>query len=345
MSLVRFVHAGALRLGSPIVGLADSPEWLRRIAASAVRQSVIQLFEAAVAAGCQFVYVAGRVTEHTEDLRLATQWLSGQQERLRAAGVQLVLAGEDAAAAVAAGGLSAVVVPAGQYLQVRSDLTGWHLSVVSADRISAGSLCLGSGSGLKSPGVIHYQSPADAGLVQPLSAAESGNSGCQLCEADLQRQSVSVRTCAVEVLRFVRERLNCPDGTTPQELLQLLNAASRSLAGSRGTTVVEWEIDGRFTAAGPEGGLLCEVDLLRELRAGVCAGHTGAWPARIRFSDRSELSLGSGMEVLCRELTETVQRRYLRRQAVQSACCPLQGLPLEAGSEVPETLRVLWPAA
>ncbi|MFN5286746.1 MAG: hypothetical protein ACK5KS_18175, partial [Planctomyces sp.] len=81
MSLVRFVHAGALRLGSPIVGLADSPEWLRRIAASAVRQSVIQFFDAAVAAGCQFVYVAGRLTEHSEDLPLAAQWLAAQQER------------------------------------------------------------------------------------------------------------------------------------------------------------------------------------------------------------------------------------------------------------------------
>jgi len=345
MSLVRFVHAGALRLGSPIVGLADSPEWLRRIAASAVRQSVIQLFDAAVAAGCQFVYVAGRLTEHSEDLRVAALWLAGQQERLRAAGVQLVLAGADAAEAVSAAGVSALVVPAGQCLQVRSELTGVRLSVTFPDRIAAGSLCVGADSSPKSPGVVYFQSPADSGPVQPLSAAESGGNGCLVCEVDLQRQSISERSCAVEVLRFVRERLTCPDGTTPPQLLQLLNAASRSLAGSRGTTVVEWEIDGRLTAAGHGGALLCEVELLRELRAGVCAGHAGAWPARIRFSDRSELSLESGMEVLCRELADTVQRRYLRRQAVQSACCPLQGLPLGAGSEVPETLRVLWPAA
>ncbi|MFN7582976.1 MAG: hypothetical protein ACK5UD_18260 [Planctomyces sp.] len=345
MSLVRFVHAGALRLGSPIVGLADSPEWLRRIAASAVRQSVIQLFDAAVAAGCQFVYVAGRLTEHSEDLPLAAQWLAAQQERLRVAGVQLVLAGADAAAAASAGGLSAVVVPAGQCLQVQAELTGCHLSVVSPDRIASGALCLGADRARTLPGVICFQSPADGGPLQPLSAAESGGPGCLLCDADLQRQSLSVRPCAVEVLRFVRERLTCPDGTTPQQLLQMLNAASRSLAGSRGTTVVDWEIDGRLTAPGPGGALLCELELLRELRTGVCAGHAGAWPARIRFSDRSELSLEPGMEVLCRELTDTVQRRYLRRQAVQSACCPLQGLPLGAGSEVPETLRVLWPAA
>mgnify|MGYP006168825865 CR=1 FL=1 len=50
---------------------------------------------------------------------LAAQWLAAQQERLQVAGVQLVLAGADAAAAASAGGLSAVVVPAGQCLQVQ----------------------------------------------------------------------------------------------------------------------------------------------------------------------------------------------------------------------------------
>lgn len=344
MSLVRFVHAGALRLGSPILGLTDSPEWLRRIAVSAVRQSVIRLFDAAVAAGCQFVYVAGRLTEQPEDLHLASLWLAGQQSRLQSAGVRLVLAGPDAVAACSAGGLSALVVPCGEHLVVQPAADGLRFSTTSAAVVPAGSLYFSAAGAQQHSGTICFDSALYAAPLQPLSAAESGCGGV-LCEADPGRQQLSVRPCAVEVLRFARERLSCPDGTTPEELLSLLHAASRSLAGSRGTTVVEWEIDGRLSVAGSSGARLCEAELLRDLRASLRAGHAGAWPARIRFSDRSELSLEAGLEVLSRELAEAVQRRHVRRQAAQSAGSPQAGLPLGAGSEVPETLRVLWPAA
>jgi len=344
MSLVRFVHAGALRLGSPILGLTDSPDWLKRIAVSAVRQSVIQLFDAAVAAGCQFVYVAGRLTEHTEDLRLASLWLAGQQRRLQSAGVRLVLAGPDAAAAVSAGGLSALVVPRGEHLVVRSAADGLRFSTESSAVAPTGSLCFLAPGSQRQTGAICFDSALHEGPLQPLSAAESGGGGV-LCEADLERQELSVKPCGVQVLRFASERLSCPDGTTPEELLSLLHAASRSLAGSRGTTVVEWEIDGRLSGAASSGARLCEAELLRELRVSLRAGHAGAWPARIRFSERSELSLGAGLEVLSRELAEAVQRRHVRRQVAQSAGSSQLGLPLGAGSEVPETLRVLWPAA
>lgn len=339
MSLVRFVHTGALRLGSPIMGLTDSPEWLRRIASSAVRQSVVQFFDGALAGGCQFVYVAGRLTERAEDLRPAVNWLACQYERLRQAGVRLVLAGADASEAVELGLPDALVMRRGERLLVSSAAEGMRLQV-AAGRVPAG-VCSFEAT---EAGLSGVEGAAECGWLQPLSALESGG-GCLVCEADLQQGAVAVRHSAVQVLRFVREQLNCPDGTTPEQLLQLLLSASRGLAGLRGTTVVEWEIDGRLCADSLSGSRLREVELLRDLRAGLCAGHAGAWPARIRFSDRSELSLSAGVSVLSREFSEAVQRRHLRRQSVESACHPMQGLPLGTGSEVAETLRVLWPAA
>ncbi|HAP09033.1 MAG TPA: hypothetical protein DCR20_14515 [Planctomycetaceae bacterium] len=340
MSLVRFVHTGALRLGSPIMGLTDSPEWLRRIASSAVRQSVVQLFDAALAGGCQFVYVAGRLTERAEDLRPAVNWLACQYERLRLAGIRLVLAGADASEAVELGLADALVMRPGERLLVSSGAAGLRLQVAAAGRVPAGAFSFEA----TEAGLSGVEGVAECGWLQPLSAQESGG-GCLVCELDLQQGAVAVRHSAVQVLRFVREQLNCPDGTTPEQLLQLLQSASRGLAGLRGTTVVEWEIDGRLCADSLSGSRLREVELLRDLRAGLCAGHAGAWPARIRFSDRSELSLSAGVSVLSRELSEAVQRRHLRRQSVESACHPMQGLPLGTGSEVAETLRVLWPAA
>ncbi|MFM7920805.1 MAG: hypothetical protein ACKPJJ_11300, partial [Planctomycetaceae bacterium] len=182
-------------------------------------------------------------------------------------------------------------------LVVQPAADGLRFSTTSAAVVPAGSLCFSAAGVQQHSGTICFDSALYADPLQPLSAAESGCGGV-LCEADPGRQQLSVRPCAVEVLRFARERLSCPDGTTPEELLSLLHAASRSLAGSRGTTVVEWEIDGRLSVAGSSGARLCEAERLRDLRASLRAGHAGAWPARIRFSYRSELSLEAGWEVL-----------------------------------------------
>ena len=53
------------------------------------------------------------------------------------------------------------------------------------------------------------------------------------------------------------------------------------------------------------------------------------WPEGVFASAEAPIIIAvANADILAAELTDTVQRRYLRRQAVQSACCPLQGLPL-----------------
>ncbi|MCA9037196.1 MAG: hypothetical protein KDA91_18800, partial [Planctomycetaceae bacterium] len=93
MSVIRFLHSDHLRLASPLSGLADCPDWLRRAAASAVRRSVVSLFETAAAARCDFLLIAGRLTESEQDLDAAVRWLLPHAEQLRGAGIQLVLTG------------------------------------------------------------------------------------------------------------------------------------------------------------------------------------------------------------------------------------------------------------
>lgn len=64
MSVIRFVHTDSLRLGSPVsLGLSDCPEWLRKVAGSAVRTAVTNVFEAAIAGRCHLLLIAGRLTE------------------------------------------------------------------------------------------------------------------------------------------------------------------------------------------------------------------------------------------------------------------------------------------
>ncbi len=93
MSVVRFLHTDALRLGSPVAGLAESPDWLRKVAASAVRTSVTNVVEAAIAGRCQLLVISGRLTELDQDLDLAVTWLAAQTTLLKEHGVRLVIAG------------------------------------------------------------------------------------------------------------------------------------------------------------------------------------------------------------------------------------------------------------
>ena len=85
MSVIRFLHTDALRLGSPVAGLSECPDWLRKTAASAVRTAVTNVIEAAIAGRCQFLFIAGRLTESEQDLELAVAWLMTQTSSLRMA--------------------------------------------------------------------------------------------------------------------------------------------------------------------------------------------------------------------------------------------------------------------
>jgi hypothetical protein len=97
MSRIRFLHTDHLRLGAALTGLADCPEWLRRTASSAVRKSVSNLCELAIAERCQFVLIAGEIAEHPEDFGAACAWLSGLTVELQRHGIRIVLAAQTAA--------------------------------------------------------------------------------------------------------------------------------------------------------------------------------------------------------------------------------------------------------
>ncbi len=93
MSVIRFLHTDSLRLGSPVAGLSESPDWLRKVAGCAVRTAVTNVIEAAVAGRCHLLLIAGRLTESSQDLDLAVTWLKGQTQVLKEHGIRLVLAG------------------------------------------------------------------------------------------------------------------------------------------------------------------------------------------------------------------------------------------------------------
>ena len=81
--------------------------------------------------------------------------------------------------------------------------------------------------------------------------------------------------------------------------------------------------------------------MLRDLRQGLNAGHSGAWPCRIRFSERSQLDMQAGQSLLLRSLAGVIHERRQRTGSAGSGGYEFRGLPLGQGSEVAEALSVL----
>lgn len=131
MSVIRFVHTDHLRLSTPLAGLADCPDWLRRAAASAVRKSVANVVETAIASRSHFVVVAGRIAESDQDLDIAVRWLSPHAEHLMRHGIRLVLTGHELRDHVALQRLNAIVFRPGQTVEIWQDYAG-QLQVHSA---------------------------------------------------------------------------------------------------------------------------------------------------------------------------------------------------------------------
>ena len=124
MSVIRFVHTDHLRLGTPLAGLADCPDWLRKSAASAVRKSVANVVEAAIASRSQFVVIAGRIADADQDLDIAVRWLASQAEQLMRHGIRLVLTGHEPREHAVLQRLNAVVCHPHQEVEVWMDYAG-----------------------------------------------------------------------------------------------------------------------------------------------------------------------------------------------------------------------------
>ncbi|MFO1001726.1 MAG: hypothetical protein U0936_15425 [Planctomycetaceae bacterium] len=143
MSTIRFLHTDHLRLASPVAGLSESPDWLRKVASSAVRTAVVNVIEAAIAGRCQFLVVAGRLTESEQDLDLALAWLMSQAASLRDHGVRLVLAGYPVSEHSALRCLDAILLSPGQRLDVWNSASGSTEWTVSSRQVPARSGALG----------------------------------------------------------------------------------------------------------------------------------------------------------------------------------------------------------
>ncbi len=371
MSVVRFLHTDALRLGSPVAGLSESPDWLRKVASSAVRTAVTNVIEAAVAGRCQLLLIAGRLTESEQDLELAVSWLVGQSHVLREHGIRIILAGHSESDYPALRRLDAILLGSEQRLDVLHGAEGRVECVVSAKSSPARHGALGIEiSSLNSarpladlayvavPSVLPAVATTSfdgvatahdrhlrlsAGCPQAIKPSEQGNFGCQLVEADLVRQSLTARFCSTDVIRFAQELVPCRPGLQVSQLCNLLEERSRALGTSgRCTTVVDWVVDGQVALSQSGSQSLCEVELLRELRASLHAGHVGAWPCRIRFSDSSSVDLAGNRSLVLQEFSAVVRERILRderRSLNWNRTVPC--LPLGTGSEAAVGLDVL----
>jgi hypothetical protein len=337
MSTIRFVHTDALRLGAVVSGLGECPDWLRKVASASVRTAVINSFEAAIASRCRFVLIAGRVSEYPADLETAAAWLRTHSASLRDHGIQLVIAGHPASDFPALSGLNAVLVPPGHRWDVTVTAAGQVVSSVTPSHRRAESgvlgveVCAGAeshqrpladlayiavpsvvppGEALGSDGTViahHGTLSLSAGSPQAIQPGERGVFGCQLVEADMSRQTLSARFCATDVIRYSQVTLNCVVGTPTDRVADLLQERSRAIGlTGRGTTVVDWLIDGSLVWGGGLRSSLSEPELLRELREGLNAGHAGAWPRRVQLADSCSVELAAGCTRADVALTETL---------------------------------------
>lgn len=370
MSVIRFLHTDALRLGSPVAGLSECPDWLRKTAASAVRTAVTNVIEAAIAGRCQFLFIAGRLTESEQDLELAVAWLMTQTSSLREHGIRLVIAGHPESDQAILSRLDAIVVNREQRLDAWTDPTGnFHCAVnaqsapaamssltvevgaVNTSRPIADLAYVAIPSTMPSPATNSFDGVAtahdrllrlSAGSPQALTPLERGHFGAQLVEVDLSRQTMTARFCSTDVIRFTQELVRCQPGLHVSQLCDVLRERSRALATSeRCTTVVEWVVDGQLAMTLSETESLCEVDLLKELRASVHAGHSGAWPCRIRFSDSSCVDLSGYQSLVTHEFSAIVRDRFVKNGQRHSMISGISGLPLGNGSEAAVGLNVL----
>lgn len=375
MSIIRFLHTDSLRLGSPVAGLSESPDWLRKLATSAVRTAVCNVVEAAIAGRVQFILIAGRLTESAADLEMAVTWLSHQSTRLREHGIRAVIAGHSEADREALRRLDAIVLPPECVLEVRGSDSGppEYRTLTQGAEARPGTLTVEvnphrmrhHASGLAytavpsaTPSRLAQSSDGtvvshdrnlklSAGSPQAITPDESGSFGCQLVEANFNHQTLTARFCATDVIRFSQELLVCRTGTELSQVTSLLLNRSRSVGVSdRRTTVVDWVIDGQISVSDAERFPLGEMDFLRELRNRLQAGHAGAWPRRVRFSENCTAELVSWKSPVVREFETVVRDRFdaqRKRHGGHGTAGP--GLPLGGDSEGSIGLSVLRRAA
>jgi len=323
MSQTRFIVTGAWRLGSSLAGLTDSPEWLHRAAVSAVRQSVQNALKAAETHNCSFVLVAGRIAS-CQNFPVAAAWLRERATGLKRHGIRLALLGHDESELQQLQPLDVVQLPAytrwvwdggaGGGLQSSSfsGAVAFEFEDVShangwADarriRISAlpqGTTGAGFNTELSSAGSLQVTAVSP----QRLSVDEQFAGCCQLVTADVSGGSLAVQTIPTEVLEFQQLEESFAAGTTLPQMLSQLATRSVRLSSHSAVQLLDWRIGGQVRLSLWDDGPLRERDLLQALRKLLNAGHSGAWPYRLRFSDEFRVELCSRSSALIAGLTD-----------------------------------------
>ena len=363
MSVMRVICTDALRLGSPLEGLAGSPEWLRRIAASAVRQSVLNLCEAAVLSECQAILVNGRLVEQTSLLDAAVRWLRPHCEQLQAQGVSLILCGHPAEDAALLKSLPAtIVVPQDRTFALTATADGLAVQLIESpgQTPSAGLLvCRGEfpstsafrlrlqrgdmSTDSQETGTSTWEFLRDAELQlnspQAVHPAETAACGALIVELSDTESALTARFCATDVLRYCREEFRSEQPLERGELLQQLMQRSRRSTATRRVNVVDWSIQATLLSDLNCDANLEEQQLLSDLRETLQGGLSGFWPRRIRFAEDSRLQGQSAEleDLLCGLIPEAYGTGT--HNSADQECC------LRLIEPLPELLAALHRAA
>ncbi|MFY9254713.1 MAG: hypothetical protein WAO83_14770 [Fuerstiella sp.] len=327
MSTIRFVHADHLRLAGSPSGIADAPAWLRQLACDSVRSSVRNVIEAAVSSDAEFLLIAGRITESSEDLEAAINWLDGQFEALRRNGVRVVATARNSHEADLLRTVCDVVVQHGESLLISADVNQtWRLAPSSQINFANKDLVITFDHVRPPEGCTTYtvvpsmQPSADrrsvsvgghlslsAGAVQPITPTESWAGGCVIVDANVASREIRSEFLECDVLRYATEELNLTSPVTAEALTNEIARASEDLRKNTSQTViVDWRISAELLTELSNVSQLDETSLLIRIRGDLQAGHRGSWPRRVTFCVGSRLQVNSTGSEAVEEFVDVV---------------------------------------
>jgi hypothetical protein len=295
MSDIRFVHTDYWRLADSIAGLATAPEWLRRQARDATRDSVLATLNLASTRNADFIFVGGSCTDDKMFYASVADWLREPLNMLRRQGIRVVMA-ESHLPAI--NELADVIVRPNERVHAsRTDGTV-RLTTANAHEDFRCDLAISTGdcgpsanatcNYLYSPQLRHeiahaqHRNPVySAGATQAHSPAETGEFGCLLVAATASHHDVTTSFHSTDTLRFDKRTIDGMTAHNRQRICDEIVEESRVLARQVSlTTVVDWQItsplDGVRTLE-----LLRSDEILDLVRADLQTGHLGVWPRRV----------------------------------------------------------------
>ncbi len=295
MSSIRFVHSDYWRLAESIAGLASAPEWLRRQARDATRDSVVSTLNLAGTHHADFVFIGGSCTSDTAFSTSVADWLSEQLGLLRRQGIQLVMA-ESGMSAIDS--LADIILRPGERLHAnridgRVRLTASHLtdgadSDLTISTADSGPTSHGTCNYVYSPQLRHEIATSDhmhavysAGATQAHGPSEAGAFGCLLVNAVPNQRDATATFHSTDTLRFESRTIEAVAAHSRQEICERLMEESRVLTRQVSlTTVVDWRIDTPVASRNTLEFLRSD-QILDSVRAAMQTGHLGVWPRRV----------------------------------------------------------------